>query len=56
MPPATSLEPRSRVHPIVWLILFLPFGATSGFVQVTIGFLAKQQGIGYATIGFAFGS
>src|SRR5690349_10357984 len=50
MPPATNLEPRSRVHPIVWLILFLPFGATSGFVQVTIGFLAKQQGIGDATI------
>ena len=39
-----------RVHPAVWMVLFLPFGATSGFVQVTIGFLAKQQGLGDAAI------
>jgi MFS family permease len=42
-------SPR-RIHPAIWMILFLPFGATSGFVQVTIGFLAKQQGIGDAAI------
>ena len=39
-----------RVHPVVWMILFLPFGATSGFVGVTIGYLAKQAGIGDAAI------
>lgn len=39
-----------RVHPIVWMILFLPFGATSGFVSVTIAYLANQAGIGDAAI------
>lgn len=43
-------ETTRRVHPIVWMILFLPFGATSGFVSVTIGYLAKQAGIGDAAI------
>jgi MFS family permease len=38
------------VHPSVWMVLFFPFGATSGFVSVTIGYLAKQQGIGDAAI------
>ena len=33
------------------MLLFLPFGATTGFVQVTIGYLAKQQGLGDAAIG-----
>ena len=32
------------------MFLFLPFGATSGFVSVTIGYLAKQQGLGDAAI------
>ena len=32
------------------MLLFLPFGATSGFVMVTIGYLAKQQGLGDAAI------
>jgi len=32
------------------MLLFLPFGATTGFVQVTIGYLAKQQGVGDAAI------
>jgi MFS family permease len=32
------------------MVLFLPFGATSGFVQVTIGYTARQQGLGDAAI------
>jgi len=32
------------------MLLFLPFGATSGLVSVTIGYLAKQQGLGDAAI------
>jgi len=32
------------------MLLFLPFGATSGFVSVTIAYLAKQQGLGDAAI------
>ena len=41
--------PRT-IHPSIWGLLFLPFGATSGFVSVTIGYLAKQQGLGDAAI------
>jgi MFS transporter, PAT family, beta-lactamase induction signal transducer AmpG len=37
-------------HPSIWMILFLPFGATSGFVSVTIGYVARQQGLGDAAI------
>jgi len=43
-------ETPRLVHPAVWMVLFFPFGATSGFVSVTIGYLAKQQGIGDAAI------
>jgi PAT family beta-lactamase induction signal transducer AmpG len=32
-------------HPFIYFILFLPFGATSGFVGVTIGHFAKQAGM-----------
>lgn len=39
-----------RVHPAVWMVLFLPFGATSGFVSVTIAYIASQQGLGDAAI------
>src|SRR6187549_1218570 len=38
------------VRPWVWMVLFFPFGATGGFVTVTIGYLAKQQGLGDAAI------
>ena len=41
---------RRPIHPSIWMLLFLPFGATSGFVSVTIGYLAKQEGIGDAAI------
>ena len=45
-----AYPPGRRIHPSVWMILFLPFGATGGFVSVTIGYLAKQQGLGDAAI------
>ncbi len=32
-------------HPIVWTILYLPFGALSGFVQVALTFLATKHGL-----------
>ena len=32
------------------MVLFLPFGATNGFVQVTIAYTAHQQGLGDAAI------
>jgi predicted MFS family arabinose efflux permease len=32
------------------MVLFLPFGAATGFVTVTIGYTARQQGLGDAAI------
>lgn len=40
------MEPtRKAPHPIVWAILYLPFGAFSGFVTVALSFLATGQGL-----------
>lgn len=38
------------VNPWLWAILNLPFGATSGFVSVMLGFILKQQGMSDAVI------
>lgn len=32
-------------HPIIWLILYIPFGALGGFVSVALTFLATQNGL-----------
>ena len=32
-------------HPIVWTILYLPFGALGGFVGVALTFLATKHGL-----------
>lgn len=39
-----------KVHPYTWFVLNLPFGATSGFVSVMLGFILKQQGMSDAVI------
>jgi len=36
---------RKPPHPFLYFLLFLPFGATSGFIQVTIGNLAGKAGL-----------
>jgi hypothetical protein len=46
----TETQLHRPVHPFWWMVLFLPFGATVGFVQVTIGYTARQQGLGDAVI------
>jgi MFS family permease len=38
-------------RPWIWFFLFLPFGASSGYVTVTIGYLANQAGMSDAAIG-----
>lgn len=44
-------EPERRPpHPFLYFILFLPFGATNGYIAVTIGYLASHAGIGDAAI------
>src|SRR5262245_16515480 len=45
-----DLPARRPVHPFLWMILYLPFGATTGFVLVTIAYTALQQGMGDAAI------
>jgi MFS transporter, PAT family, beta-lactamase induction signal transducer AmpG len=37
-------------HPFLYLLLFLPFGATSAFIQITIGALAGKAGLSDAMI------
>jgi PAT family beta-lactamase induction signal transducer AmpG len=39
-------QPVSRApHPVVWMVLYLPFGALGGFVSVALTFLATQRGL-----------
>lgn len=40
-PPTPTRGPR----PWIWAILNLPFGVTYGYVAVTLGFIASQQGL-----------
>ncbi len=38
--------PQARLpHPIVWLLLYVPFGALGGFVSIALTFLATQNGL-----------
>ena len=44
-------KPATRPpHPFLYFLLFLPFGATSGFIMVTIGSLAGKAGMSDAVI------
>ena len=44
-------KPTTRPpHPFLYFLLFLPFGATSGFIMYTIGSLAKDAGMSYEVI------
>jgi MFS family permease len=36
---------RTAPHPSVWLLLYLPFGALSGFVSVALTFVATGRGL-----------
>jgi len=46
-----STDPTKRPpHPALYFILFLPFGATSGFIMYTIGALASKAGMSDATV------
>ncbi|HEY4055231.1 MAG TPA: MFS transporter [Kofleriaceae bacterium] len=43
--PGHSGPVRKAPHPFLYFVLFLPFGATSGFISVTLGALAKKHGM-----------
>lgn len=38
-------EPRRTPHPIIYAILVLPFGASAGYAQVTLAYLATKSGL-----------
>lgn len=44
------------IHPIVWLILYIPFGALGGFVSVALTFLATQNGMSISEGALIIGS
>jgi MFS family permease len=41
----SETAPLKVPHPVVWTILYLPFGALQGFVQVALTFLATKHGL-----------
>lgn len=41
-------SPHRAPQPIIWTILYLPFGALSGFITVALTFLANQHGLSIA--------
>jgi MFS family permease len=38
-------DPARSIHPVVWSLLIVPFGAVSGFTSVAIAFLATRRGL-----------
>jgi MFS family permease len=46
------VKSSSRVgpNPLLYFVLFLPFGATSGFVSIALGYLAKQAGLSVGAV------
>jgi MFS family permease len=44
------VEPESKAHPVLFLILFLPVGITNGYVVVTLSYLLSQAGVSVASI------
>ncbi|MCK6598503.1 MAG: MFS transporter [Bdellovibrionaceae bacterium] len=42
---STTTKASPTFHPVLWLILYIPFGALGGFVGVALTFLATQSGL-----------
>ena len=42
--------PHKRAHPIAFLVLYAPFGAASGFGNVTLAYLLRQHGVSVSAI------
>src|SRR4051812_30680145 len=45
MSEAPATGGRKPPHPFLYFLLFLPFGATAGFITVVIGSLASKAGL-----------
>lgn len=52
---AAGSAPRQYTHPLVFLLLIIPFGAASGFLGVTIVYLLGKAGVNPLTIGLLTG-
>jgi len=48
LPPAPL--PAAMPHPVAYLLLIVPFGLTSGFLTVTLGYQLAHKGVGAADI------
>lgn len=44
MNPSVAPNASSAPHPLVYLLLIMPFGATTGFITITLGFLLTNRG------------
>src|SRR3569623_3472091 len=38
-------EPHKPAHPVAFLVLYLPFGAASGFGNITLAFMLRAAGV-----------
>ena len=47
---ASPTAPRQYTHPLVFLLLIIPFGAATGFLTVTITYLLGKAGVDPVTI------
>lgn len=45
-----SAGAHKAAHPIAFFVLYLPFGASSGFCNITLGFLLHQHGVSVAAV------
>lgn len=43
-------------HPVIWLILYIPFGALGGYVSVALTFMATKSGLSIAEGSLLIGS
>lgn len=46
----TSGQTRAPAHPVIYLLLFLPFGASGGYVSVTLGRLLSDAGVSVTAV------
>src|ERR1039457_6694624 len=44
-------DPRRAPHPIVYLVLYLPFGAVNGYLTVALAYSLSQSGMSVANVG-----
>lgn len=44
-PPSGPSDQRTPIHPVVWLLLIVPFGAVGGFTGVVLAYLATLRGL-----------